>query len=205
MATTITVLDTSPGFHEDDWTLNITASDVSTATDIMAAAENTQYGVKGIVITALAGGTEWVRLLNGSDPLIGPVILNTGTPWSMTFDPPIYCDEGNALKIQTQSAIGVHCLIKGITGLYPEKASSPSPADEATGVGASATLSWTVSESVVSNDVYFGTSSPPDFIGNQVGTTYSPSMAGGTTYYWRIDTKDDGSQAEGDVWSFTTA
>lgn len=204
MATLITSLDTSPGFYENDWTLNFTASDISTATDIKAAVANSQHGIKSIIITALSGGTEWIRVLDGTNPLIGPIILASGIPLSLTFESSIYCTKGNALKIQTESAIGVHCLIRGITGTYPAKASNPSPADEAAGVDPSMTLSWTVDESVITNDVYFGTSNPPGFICNQTGTTHNPDMAAAITYYWRIDTKDDGSIAEGDVWSFST-
>jgi len=204
MATIITSLDTSPGFYENDWTLNFIATDISTAADIKAAVANSQHGIKSITITTLGGGTEWVKILDGANPLIGPVILASGVPWSMTFESPIYCAKDNALKIQTQSAIGVHCVIRGMTGTYPVKASNPSPADEATGVGTSTTLSWTAGESVTANDVYFGTSNPPDLIGNQIETTYSPNLVAATTYYWRIDTKNDGSITEGDVWSFST-
>ena len=204
MATIITSLDTSPGFYETDWTLNFSATDISTAADIKAAVANSQHGIKSITITALAGGTEWIKVLDGTNPLIGPTVLASGVPLSLAFESPIYCTKDNALKIQTQSAIGVHCIIRGMTGTYPAKASTPSPADEATGVGTSTTLSWTIDESVTANDVYFGTSNPPDLIGNQIGVTYNPSMVAATTYYWRIDTKNDGSITEGDVWSFST-
>jgi len=204
MATIITHLDASPGFYETDWTLNFTATDVSTATDIKAAAVNSQHGIRSITITTLSGGTKWVKVLDGANPLIGPTVLASGVPLSLTFESPIYCTKDNALKIQTQSAIGVHCIVRGVTGTYPVHASDPSPADEATEVGTSTVLSWTVDETVTTNDVYFGTSNPPAFIGNQIGTTYSPNLVAATTYYWRIDTKDDGSITEGDVWSFST-
>ncbi|MGA2071725.1 MAG: hypothetical protein ABSG97_10285, partial [Sedimentisphaerales bacterium] len=56
-----------------------------------------------------------------------------------------------------------------------------------------------------SHDVYFGTASPGTSQGNQAGTTFNPgTLANATTYYWRIDEKNAGGTATGDVWSFTT-
>ena len=90
----------------------------------------------------------------------------------------------------------------------PGQASNPSPANGATNVATSATLSWTAGSNATSHDVYFGTDSTPDsgeFIGNQSGTTYNPTMANSTTYYWRIDEKNATGTTTGTVWNFTTA
>jgi hypothetical protein len=88
----------------------------------------------------------------------------------------------------------------------PGQATSPSPANAATGVSTTATLSWTAGSGATSHDVYFGTTSPGTLIGNQAGTTYNPgTMANSTTYYWRIDEKNAGGTTTGVVWSFTTA
>ena len=57
-----------------------------------------------------------------------------------------------------------------------------------------------------SHDVRFGTANPPPFIQNQAGTTYNPgTLAGSTTYYWRIDEKNAAGTTTGTVWSFSTA
>ena len=86
-----------------------------------------------------------------------------------------------------------------------DRASSPSPANAATGVSITATLSWTAGLGATSHDVYFGTASIPPFIGNQTATTYTPStMANSTKYYWRIDEKNADGTTTGIVWSFTT-
>jgi hypothetical protein len=67
------------------------------------------------------------------------------------------------------------------------------------------TLSWTAGAGAVSHDVYFGTISPGAFQGNQPSTTFDPGILdANTTYYWRIDEKDNGSTVTGDVWNFTT-
>ena len=67
-------------------------------------------------------------------------------------------------------------------------------------------LSWAAGSGATSHDVYFGTSSPGTFRGNQAGTTFDTgTMANSTTYYWRIDEKNANGTTTGDVWSFTTA
>jgi hypothetical protein len=91
------------------------------------------------------------------------------------------------------------------TGMLPEQASNPNPADGAMNVDANADLSWTASLYATSHDVYFGTSSPPPFIGNQTVATFDPgTMVYDTTYFWRIDEVNKWSKTTGDLWSFTT-
>jgi hypothetical protein len=66
-------------------------------------------------------------------------------------------------------------------------------------------LSWTAGAGATSHDVYFGTSSPGTFRGNQPGTTFDPgTMSYSTTYYWRIDEKNAYGTTTGVVWNFTT-
>jgi len=88
----------------------------------------------------------------------------------------------------------------------PGQASNPSPANGATGVATNTDLSWTAGTGATSHDVYFGTTSPGTFRGNQTATTYDTgTMAEDTTYYWRIDAKNAQGTTTGVVWSFTTA
>ncbi len=87
----------------------------------------------------------------------------------------------------------------------PGQASNPNPANGATDVSTGTQLSWTAGSNTTSHDVYFGTTSPGTFQGNQTGTTYYPGgLQGNTTYYWRIDEKGPGGTTTGAVWSFTT-
>jgi predicted outer membrane repeat protein len=87
----------------------------------------------------------------------------------------------------------------------PGQASNPCPADGATGINITSDLSWTASPCATSHDVYFGTSNPPMFIGNQTATTFDPStMAYETTYFWRIDEVNPSGTNVGTVWTFTT-
>ncbi|MHC4740115.1 MAG: hypothetical protein ACYS9Y_14495, partial [Planctomycetota bacterium] len=87
----------------------------------------------------------------------------------------------------------------------PSQATNPSPADSATDVSITADLSWTAGSGATSHDVYFGTSSPGTFQGNQTATTFDcGSMSNDTTYYWRIDEVNAQGTTTGNVWSFTT-
>ena len=56
--------------------------------------------------------------------------------------------------------------------------------------------------------MYFGTTSPGDFQGNQTATTFAPPgvLDEDITYYWRIDEIDAGdATTTGDIWSFTAS
>ncbi|NIM68865.1 MAG: hypothetical protein GTN86_01930, partial [Xanthomonadales bacterium] len=59
----------------------------------------------------------------------------------------------------------------------PGLASNPSPADGATGVDLAVVLSWSAGSGAASHDVYFGTSEPPAWQGNQTGTSFDPGGA----------------------------
>ena len=87
----------------------------------------------------------------------------------------------------------------------PGVASNPNPANAATGVSTTPTLTWTAGSNATSHDVRFGTANPPPFIQNQAGTSYAPgTLAATTTYFWRIDEKNSSGTTTGTVWSFTT-
>jgi len=90
----------------------------------------------------------------------------------------------------------------------PKIAWNPSPADGTKGVPIDVTLSWLSGEYAASHDVYFGTTSPGTFQGNQTDTTFDPgTLEWNTTYYWQIVEVNEAhpdSPWPGNVWSFTT-
>jgi hypothetical protein len=87
----------------------------------------------------------------------------------------------------------------------PFQASNPNPADGSLGISNTADLSWTAGLYATSHDVYFGTSSPGIFQGNQTDTIFDPgTMVYSSTYYWRIDEVNGWGKTIGEVWSFTT-
>jgi len=90
--------------------------------------------------------------------------------------------------------------------LTPPRAGDPSPAHRETELGLTPLLSWTAGAGALSHDVYFGPDSPGAFMGNQTGTSFDPGpLLPNTTYYWRVDPRNENGATEGEVWSFSTA
>src|SRR5207245_1312356 len=88
----------------------------------------------------------------------------------------------------------------------PGTPGSPNPANAATGVSTTPTLTWT-SSNATTYDVKFGTSNPPAPVSTgQAAASYTPSaLANSTTYFWQIVSHNAGGDTTGAVWSFTTA
>ena len=94
-------------------------------------------------------------------------------------------------------------------------ATNPVPAGSANDVPLDITLSWTAGANAVTHAIYFGTDATavanatpasPEYQGSQPTTTWQPAtLAGGTTYHWRIDETGVATTTTGPVWSFTTA
>ncbi len=106
----------------------------------------------------------------------------------------------------TQSNVSANQTLMFNAGTAPPgKASNPNPANGATKVRTSAGLSWTAGGGAITHKVYFGTSNPPAYQGEQAGTSYSPgTMNRLTLYYWRIDEVNANGTTPGDLWTFTT-
>jgi hypothetical protein len=90
------------------------------------------------------------------------------------------------------------------------KATDPSPADFASDVAVSATLSWTAGTGAVKHNVYLDThTGVMELVGSaQTETTFDPTLANDTTYYWRVnelDTNGNEIAGAGTMWNFTTA
>ncbi len=109
---------------------------------------------------------------------------------------------------------------KGVVWSFttPGAVGSPVPANGATDVKMTATLSWTPADSAASHEVYFGKDkdavrnadkNSPEYKGAKTlgDESYDPGkLAWYATYYWRIDEVDTlGSTQKGPLWSFTTA
>jgi len=90
----------------------------------------------------------------------------------------------------------------------PNTPSDPDPANGATGVMTTTTLTWSGGDpdgDPVTYTVAFGTSSTPPVVGNVTMASYNPgALAEGTLYYWRITATDGMSTTVGPLWSFTT-
>jgi autotransporter-associated beta strand protein len=100
-------------------------------------------------------------------------------------------------------------------GLLP--ATGPSPADGDWGVVLQPALTWSPGRTNYQHDLYLGTNaaalanattSSAEYRGRLAVASYTPpaSLLANTTYYWRVDEVDGGTNfVTGLVWSFTTA
>lgn len=91
----------------------------------------------------------------------------------------------------------------------PLPATSPCPPNNAVNVPIYTQLSWASHVSATSYDVYFGDTNPPDFAANVLRTLYRTRyypgvLEYGTTYYWKVDAKNDVGTTEGTLWTFKT-
>jgi len=89
--------------------------------------------------------------------------------------------------------------------LDPQRATNPIPNNHAASVTPDVNLSWTAGSGATSHNVYFGTTSPGTFQGNQTETTFDLDVLDfNTTYYWRIDEVVGPNTVSSNVWTFTT-
>lgn len=97
----------------------------------------------------------------------------------------------------------------------PGYASNPLPEDGSMNLDPNnINLEWTAGAFALSHDVYFGTSYAavsqahyfsPEFKGNYISPGYSPgNLDVNTTYYWRIDERNNCSTIKGRIWNFKT-
>jgi hypothetical protein len=93
-------------------------------------------------------------------------------------------------------------------------AAIPSPANGASNIPFSSSLSWTPGSNALAHAVYIGvnsnavaqaTTTSPEFLELLTTNTFYPALAGATTYYWRIDEIAGAKTNTGAVWTFTAA
>ncbi|MHC4500039.1 MAG: fibronectin type III domain-containing protein, partial [Planctomycetota bacterium] len=167
-----------------------------TATDVSTDADLSWTAGTGSTSSDVYFGTTSPGTFQGNQT------ATTFDPGAMSNDTTYYwrIDEINAAGTTTGNVWSFTTIVAA-----PGQASNPSPASGATSVNVDADLSWTAGSGATSHDVYFGTTSPGTFQGNQTATTFEPgTMANDTTYYWRIDEISPGGTTTGVVWSFTT-
>lgn len=134
-----------------------------------------------------------------------PTYVATGT--SITNSSFALSSSMTNLNSAAQGSRRVFTFTPPVITLPPNAATTPSPANLATDVSKTPTLTWASGGGApTSYDVYFGTSDSPASIGNQAGTSYTPGTLNySTTYYWKIIPRNANGPATGcPVWSFTT-
>jgi len=119
--------------------------------------------------------------------------------WYVTVTDNIYINTSSIFHFTTEE------------NLPPYSPTDPDPPDEATDVSINEILTWVGGDpnygDTVTYDVYFGTSSPPPLVVEDIHqTAYDPgTMDLGTTYFWQIVAEDSqGESKTGSIWTFTT-
>jgi len=121
MATTVIELDIAAQGANPNiptyWALNISSDNASTAQVIKAAETGKRHWIENVIVTCVTANadTDWFRLLDGDDNMIGHIVLAKGVPWSFKFAKPICGTIGTALKIKTATDFGVHVIVEGFT------------------------------------------------------------------------------------------
>jgi len=130
---------------------------------------------------------------NVTESSYNPVVLDPGTDYYWKV----------AAKNELGETSGAEWSF--ITCTFPETPSNLSPANGASDVSLDVDLDWEESSGASSYDVYFGTTSPPSYLTSVTESYCDPGpLVACSTYYWRIEARNDCGMKPGEEWSFTT-
>jgi hypothetical protein len=135
--------------------------------------------------------------------------LGTADANTLTLDLPLEVGKTYYWRVETTNAEGVVAGDVWYFELKSTQATAPSPPDGMKWMDPNTTLTWEPGLDAQTNVVYFSQNRADVENGvagkNAADSTHNPGdLAEDTTYYWRIDSKSDGTTVPGPVWSFTT-
>jgi len=217
--------------NSKDWVIymgHTTKTSFSSTTDWVPLANLTQV-FAGDVSSYLPAANNWMEIplttpfnYNNTDNLVIAVDENTSGYASMSWGAftsgantgiYYYNDSTNPDPASPPPANSTTSTINRIQLVFPNTSAPLAPT-----LLAPANGSWAFTNDVLSwvptigagdanaYDVYLGTSSNPPLVSsNQTTTTYTPTLAAGTTYYWKVVAKNEfGDSPASEVWSFKT-
>ncbi|HPC97099.1 MAG TPA: discoidin domain-containing protein [Sedimentisphaerales bacterium] len=165
------------------------------------------FGVKYVTVAYSENEADWTTL--------GEVQFARGTA-STTYTANTVVDLGGVAARYVRLTINSGWGVLGQYGLsevrflyIPAQAREPHPADGATDVDPSISLSWRAGREAVVHEVYLGTD-PGDLplADTVVAANYTPDdLEFGRTYYWQVVEVNEADATPawpGDVWSFST-
>jgi bacillolysin len=175
-------------YRRQNGTFVLLASSASVAPVASGSTHRIEVRTSGSALTGWWNGVQVVQAVD----TIQQTATRHGLDWNAAFDPAARFDN---LEIRGTATTPV---------TPPTAPASPSPADAATGVATNAALTWT-SAGATTYDVAFGTVNPPPPAATSLASaSYSPAMAGTTTYYWQVTAQNAAGSTTGPLWSFTT-
>ena len=153
----------------------------------------------------------WLKLQLSGSTVVGSISTN-GTTWTQvgttTIAFPSTINAGLIVTSHDTSTLNTSTfdsVAVSAGSSAPGTPGSPSPANAATGVSTSPTLSWS-STNATSYDVAFGTSNPPPSVSTgQAAASYAlGALVTNTSYFWQVTAHNAAGATTGPVWSFTT-
>ncbi|MGB6151993.1 MAG: T9SS type A sorting domain-containing protein, partial [Pricia sp.] len=104
----------------------------------------------------------------------------------------------------SESSADICPSLLSFDGGLPETADGLLPLDGVVNVPVTMPLLWDSATGADSYNVYFGTSPTPELVANSVSTTYTPTLAPATTYYFQIGSVNSEGERLSTVKQFTT-
>ncbi len=155
---------------------------------------------------AVAGATSYDVYFGTS--LMPPFATNTtGTSYSPILSPntTYYWQVNSKNAAGSTMSVLWYFSTGGASGGLPSAVTVFSPAQGATGVSVTPTLTWGAATGATSYDVYLGPPPYPVFVGNTVNLSYSPSaLTPNTTYEWYLISRNSSGTTVSAPWTFTT-
>jgi hypothetical protein len=138
--------------------------------------------------------SSWLTVTSPTAPFTGSVAVNYS----------VSANTGSTARTGTLTVAGTPI---SITQSAASGAGTVSPANGATGVSVTPTLTWPSVGGALGYAVYFGTTSSPPMVGSTSTTGYVPgTLSAGTAYYWKTVPLYTGGQGPASqVYSFATA
>jgi len=115
------------------------------------------------------------------------------------------------VRAYNQETSSIYSNVVEIRTLYadgrPIEPSGPSPADSVNNTDVLPLIEWKGADGATAYDVFLGTSEDPDLVAENVNTPQyrlGEQLQENTTYYWKVNSKNQAGVTEGPVWTFTT-
>jgi len=149
----------------------------------------------GCAWTAVSNAPSWLHVTAGASGSGSGVV-------SLSLD----ANTSGFLRQATVTIQRQNVTVRQEAAVAPGTPSLQSPANNATGIALSPTLTWSAASNATSYDLHLGTASPPPLFSSGIGSTSATPgpLAPATRYYWRVVSRNAYGTANSTIRSFTT-